>query len=230
MPTLNECGFFDSYSAVRGFSLGTLVVSMSSLEEFCSLSIFFRDSFNSVTRAVQSLLLHVLKLMSHSHLLKSFAWSRQTWLLPSETQATYKHNRSQNLVSLVCQHVDWLLLRTFITPILRYQHNSPSPKGRRQKDHLYFNNPAKFQHFRCNIRWENVSWKLKTLKTFVWYDSKNFRPPFWRRFYAVWYPYIYVNSGGKFSDSVRGAFRQFFGRPVGTTVAENFRAAFENKN
>ena len=30
-----------------------------------------------------------------------------------------------------------------------------------QKEHLYFSNPATFQHFRCNISWENESWKLK---------------------------------------------------------------------
>ena len=35
------------------------------------------------------------------------------------------------------------------------------------KEHLCFRNPAKFQHFRCNISWENVSWKLKNLQTFV---------------------------------------------------------------
>ena len=34
--------------------------------------------------------------------------------------------------------------------------------------HLYFSSPAKFQHFRCNINWENVSWKLRNLQTFVW--------------------------------------------------------------
>ena len=37
-----------------------------------------RDSLSSVTRAVQSLLVHVLKFMSPSDRLKSLAWSRQT--------------------------------------------------------------------------------------------------------------------------------------------------------
>ena len=44
--------------------------------------------------------------------------------------------------------------------------------NRRQNQHytpfFYFSNPAKFQHFRCNISWENESCKLKNLQTFVW--------------------------------------------------------------
>ena len=36
------------------------------------------------------------------------------------------------------------------------------------KEHLYFSNPVRFQHFRCYISWENVSWKLKSLQKFVW--------------------------------------------------------------
>ena len=39
------------------------------------------------------------------------------------------------------------------------------------KEKLYFSNPAKFQHFRCNTSWENVSWKLTNLQTFVLYPS-----------------------------------------------------------
>ena len=38
----------------------------------------------------------------------------------------------------------------------------------RNDRHLYFSNPSKFQHSRCTISWENVSWKLKNLQTFVW--------------------------------------------------------------
>ena len=33
-----------------------------------------------------------------------------------------------------------------------------------KKEHLYSSNTAKFQHLRCNISWENVSWKLKNLQ------------------------------------------------------------------
>ena len=37
-----------------------------------------------------------------------------------------------------------------------------------QIEHLYFSDPVKFQHFRCNVSCENVGWKLRNLQTFVW--------------------------------------------------------------
>ena len=32
------------------------------------------------------------------------------------------------------------------------------------KENLYFSNPATFQHFKCNVSWENVGWKLRNLQ------------------------------------------------------------------
>ena len=97
--------------------------------------------------------------------------------------ATHSHislhtwHQLQCMCTCICVNyllVHWMICalsnRTFSKMAAENSNKSKLKTCTRTRKNTFasISNPAKFQHFKCNISWENVSWKLKNLQLFVW--------------------------------------------------------------